>query len=157
MASESDLATWVQAISTAVLGGVVAYIAWRDHRISSETLKLGLFERRSKAYQALLDALGPVIRSGKAEDGDLRAFMLAEAQARFLFSEAVEKYLREVYLTLVRMQENGTIMPTVTDPEERKKRARAHTEFMTEVGNVYTELPKRLEPFLRFTSPRRGV
>jgi ABC-type nickel/cobalt efflux system permease component RcnA len=90
---ESDTSVLVhvlQALSVAIIGGLGAYIAWRQWRTAHDKVKLDLFDRRLAAYQRLKDAVAPITASGKVTLADTDRFARAMYDMRFLFDKETE-------------------------------------------------------------------
>ena len=80
----------MSTLSVLVIGGIGAYIAWRQWRTAHDKLKLDLFDRRLTAYRKLTDAVDPVVRSGKITFPDATNFAHAMYGVRFLFDKETE-------------------------------------------------------------------
>src|SRR6266540_3624673 len=81
------------------------YIAWRQHRLQREKLRLALYERRFKVYRALMDFLGAVIRDAVVSVEGHRRFRIETAEAEFLFEKEVAAYLADVSKRALRFRE----------------------------------------------------
>jgi hypothetical protein len=87
----------LQALSVLVIGGISAYIAWRQWRTAHDRLKLDLFDRRLAAYQRLKDAVAPINASGKVTNEDTDRFARAMYDMRFLFDKETDTCVDEIY------------------------------------------------------------
>ncbi len=92
---------WTQYLS-ALLTPVVAvlgfFIAYRQWRLAQNKLKLDLFDRRYKVFDAAKDFIFSVISAGKANDPEIFKFLVATKEAKWLLSSDVAEYLdKQIY------------------------------------------------------------
>src|SRR6476660_7859446 len=86
-----------QALSVLIIGGIGAYIAWRQWRTAHDRLKLDLFDRRLAAYQRLKDAVAPIASSGRVTQQDANHFAQAMRDMKFLFDKETETQVEQIY------------------------------------------------------------
>jgi hypothetical protein len=82
---------------TLIIAGIVAYIAWQQHIINREKLRLELFDRRFAVYNALKELLQTITRSASVSVEDLNQFKIAASDAEFLFDDEIALYLKRVF------------------------------------------------------------
>ncbi|MFZ2269440.1 MAG: hypothetical protein WAV95_17845 [Azonexus sp.] len=84
------------AFVTLVIGGIAAYVAWRQHQTAREKLKLDLFDKRYEVFEHTCRLLSEA--QGNDEEINLPFAYHSELipKARFLFGEAIEEYLQEI-------------------------------------------------------------
>ncbi len=82
---------------------LLAYIAWQNFKINQansdiqkDNLRLDLFERRLKTFEACRDLFYFVVREGKATYEELNKFSTNSANSEFLFSDDVILYIKEI-------------------------------------------------------------
>jgi hypothetical protein len=107
----TQLPYWVQmvaalgplfaALTTLMVGVIVASIAYRQWQTAKEKLILDLFDRRMNVYQKLRQSISLVNASGKVSDEAERLFLEAENEAVFLFEQDIHAYLRDLWLIYV--------------------------------------------------------
>lgn len=81
------------AFVTLVIGGIAAYIAWRQNETSKAKLKLDLFDKRYEIFEetwAFLSGAGKLAQNPEP----LHPFTNIIPQAGFLFGADIEEYLR---------------------------------------------------------------
>ena len=76
--------------TVAVLGAMIGYRQWR---LAQNKLKLDLFDRRFKVYEAARDLLASIMTSGKAMDDKVFKFLVATREAKWLLDIDVANYL----------------------------------------------------------------
>ena len=91
----------LQAFSVLFIGGIGAYIAWRQWRTAHDKVKLDLFDRRLAAYQRLKDAVAPISASGKVTNEDTDRFARAVYDMRFLFDKETDTCVDEIYRAML--------------------------------------------------------
>jgi hypothetical protein len=97
---------WTQylaALLTPTVAVSAVVIGYRQWRTAQNKLKLDLFEKRLKIYEAVRNLIGSILRTGKTSPASESEFLQASQGAKWLFGPEVEKY---VY---------GTLWPKVCD------------------------------------------
>ena len=147
-----EVAEIISAFGTLILGVIVAYIAWRQHKTDRNKLKLDLYDRRLKLYEAAMDFIAGVVRNGNAEDVALIEFLKSVRESRFLFSKEVEKYFTQLYTRGVDLQYSNKVTsdPGVPVGEERTEAAREHADIFKWFAKQFEELKERLTPYMGF-------
>lgn len=84
--------SWL-GVLTLLVAVLVAYIAFQQWLVSRAKLKLDLFERRLKIYEATQQYILQSIAAGPPEQSD---FLSDIARASFLFGSDIEHYMGEV-------------------------------------------------------------
>jgi len=89
---------------TLVLGVSVAIVAWLQWWVALNKLRLDLFDRRYKVYDATRNFLGAIIREAKFTNSELFEFYARTSDAEFLFGADVVDYLGQIRKRAVHMQ-----------------------------------------------------
>lgn len=84
---------YVTALFTPVVAVLGAAIAYRQWQLAQNKLKLDLFDRRFKVYEAARNLLASIMRTGSVEDQELSKYFLATREAKWLFGPEVAEYL----------------------------------------------------------------
>ena len=72
------------------------WIASLQYRLAREKLKLDLFEKRYKIFDATRKFFGKVMREGEVKTVDIVTFRIDTSDAMFLFGKDVNDYLEDV-------------------------------------------------------------
>jgi hypothetical protein len=83
------------SIATLFLSIAVVAIAWQQWRVADNKLRLDLFDRRYKVYDATRKFLDTTIGEGYT-DSRLVEFNVGTSDAEFLFGAEVVEYIREI-------------------------------------------------------------
>src|SRR5262245_57090208 len=86
-----DLQPWTIA-AIAALGALIAYFQWRT---AHQRIVLDMFDRRLQVFETAAEACGSIISSGKPSMDALRKLHQARGNARFLFGDDVNSYLKD--------------------------------------------------------------
>jgi hypothetical protein len=92
----SQLLQVVQLMATLTVAYFATRIAWRQANTARDKLKLDLYEKRFRVYQALLTFLEAILREGKVTAEFISAFNSSTVGKEFLFNNDVNEYLKEV-------------------------------------------------------------
>ena len=84
-----------RALLAPVIAGVVAYIAYQQHKVNRDRLRLGLYDKRFKVFRGLIDLLGYIVTRGDVTNEELSHFYTATNEKEFLFNDDILGYLEE--------------------------------------------------------------
>ncbi len=84
------------AFVTLALGGFGAYIAWRQHYLAKQKLKLDLFDKRFAVVELVSAFNRSVFRDGIADDEAVASMARACSQAKLLFPSDLTDHLELV-------------------------------------------------------------
>jgi hypothetical protein len=141
----------LQALSVLVIGGIGAYIAWRQWRTAHDRLKLDLFDRRLAAYQRLKDATSPITASGKVTNEDTDRFARAMYDMRFLFDKETDTCVDEIYRAMLDKHTIDTQLERTRARNKEKALLKSGELFKRITDGVYSKVPERMERFMRFS------
>ena len=145
----------LKTVPTAIVGGIAAYIAWRQagiareqRDISTAKLKLDLFERRLAVFHATWEAASRVVQEGATYAPASMTNLYPEAS--YLFGPEVEAYMKEVgsKMTALAMihqmtERSGNVVP----PDKVNERY----ELETWIGHAASEGIRAIfTPYLDF-------
>jgi len=86
-----------RALLAPVIAGVVAYIAWQQHKTNRDKLRLDLYDKRLKVFHSLMNLLGFIARDGDCSHSRLGQYCAEIGESRFLFAEDITNYLEEIF------------------------------------------------------------
>ena len=139
-------------VATLVVGIAVAFIALRQWLLARYKLRLDLFEKRYKVYEASAQFLSIILSHANFNDDDLRAFNIGTRDVVFLFPKHLKDYLHKIRCRALDMrlfQEQFTPLPV---GEERSKLVQKHHDELAWLSDQLTKLPEIFAPFLGFAS-----
>ncbi len=131
----------------AILGSIIAYRQWRT---AQNKLKLDLFDRRFRVYEAARDLLASIMTSGMAQDKEVFKFMSATRETKWLFDPEIAEYLdNELYSKAIDLQTLQAELEGVPVGEERSKNVKEQYEIKKWFYAQYPVLDEKFSPFLR--------
>jgi hypothetical protein len=90
-------------VLTVVIAISVAIVAWQNYRIgrsnfyiAKDKLRLDLFDRRLKVFEACQKLFSFVLREGRPTSAELTNFLERTANSEFLFGKDIRNYIEEV-------------------------------------------------------------
>src|ERR1051325_9796179 len=83
-------------IATLIVGLGVVFIAWQQWKLSHTKLRLDLFDRRYKVYDATRKFLGGIMSEATFSDSQLLAFYAGTSDAEFLFGSDIVDYIEQI-------------------------------------------------------------
>ena len=133
--------------TVAVLGALIGYRQWR---LAQNKLKLDLFDRRFKVYEAARDLLASIMTSGKAKDDEVFKFMVATREAKWLFDTEVANYLdKQIYHKAIDLQTLAGEGDGVGVGEIRTKNVRAQSDLKKWFKAQYDVLDQKFSRYLQ--------
>ena len=150
MTTDPHWTAYLSALLTptvAVLGALVAYRQWR---LAQNKLKLDLFDRRFRVYEASRSLLASIRTSGKAKDEEVFEFMVATREAKWLLNQDVAEYLeKQLYHKALDLQCLASELEGVGVGEIRTKNVHAQADIKKWFGAQYDVLDQKFSPFLQ--------
>jgi hypothetical protein len=131
----------------AVLGSLIAYRQWR---LAQNKLKLDLFDRRLKIYEAATGLISSIMTSGKANDAEVFKYMVATREAKWLLNPEIAEYLdKQLYHKAIDLQTLDAELEGVPVGDVRTKNVRAQAELKKWLMAQYPVLDAQFSPFLQ--------
>jgi hypothetical protein len=141
---------------------IVAYISYRQHKVTKERLRNELFDRRFKIYEAALTMLGYVGKRGlklsieNVQDND-QCFEYFDniKPAPFLFRKDLSDYLRHLGQSVIEMMacEDRLAGLSMDDPQYEEERVAIKKKRSTILKKLLAEsdtFVDRFAPYLKF-------
>jgi hypothetical protein len=138
------------SIATFFLSAAVGVVAWLQWRVARNKLRLDLFDRRYKVFEATRKFLALILRNTRFEDSELIEFDLATSDAEFLFKRDVVDLLAEIRTQALDLRIDEKLLERPQNADEIAKRANAKNERLKWLGDQVTELTKLFGRYLRF-------
>jgi len=143
---------------------LLAYIAWQNYKINNavfyvnkDTLRLSLFDRRYKIFEAFKNYFLNFLIVAKTDDKKLSEFILNTSEAEFLFGKEVVEYrdniidnsvrLRQIYLKLERQDlEKNELKKLAEEVENIEKWFSRQRGRISEVFRKYLHFSIKSKP-----------
>jgi len=113
--------TWIyvfNALLTPVIAGVVAYIAYQQHKTNRDRLRLDLYDRRLEVFEGLMVLLSIIFQKGMCNDQERDQFQRATVEGNFLFNKDIANYLDTIQKKALEL---GTIRAVLNLPGGEKR------------------------------------
>jgi hypothetical protein len=139
-------------VATLIVGLAVAYIAWQQWQVASNKLRLDLFDRRYKIYDATRKFLEVITRDREFEDSQLFEFYAGTSDAAFFFDAAVVDYLSQIRERALKMRTPQGFIEKLPRSELRhySTEPTAHEQLLWLCGQI-TVMTKVFAPYLDFS------
>jgi hypothetical protein len=150
MTPEPHWTAYLSALLAPVVAVLGSFIAYRQWRLAQNKLKLDLFDRRFKVYDAARDLLAAITTSRKAKDDELFRFVLGTREAKWLLGAAIAEYLdKQLYHKAIDLQTLAEELEDVPVGEVQAKNAQARAEIRKWFAAQYDVLDAQFAPFLQ--------
>lgn len=133
-------------IAAVFLSAAVALVAWLQYRVSRNKLRLDLFDRRYKVFEATRKFL----QIARFENTQLLLFKLDTADAEFLFESDVVDWLAEIREKAAHLITVRTLLARPKDDDDLAKLAEAQEADLLRLANRTDTLTKVFTPYLGF-------
>jgi len=141
----SDLQPWTVAV-IAGLGLLIAYFQWRT---AHQRIVLDLFDRRLRVFETAAEACGSIISSGKASMEALRKLHQAKSNARFLFRDDVNSYLKDRIADCAFLLSHDDEVINSREGDARDKLIDRKYSALTKISEYQNEAPPIFAPYMR--------
>ena len=140
---------YATAVVVPIFALIGAWIAFRQSQIARNKLKLDLYDRRFKVYEAVQQMLGVITVQGKLGLGDEVMYLTGIQSAKWFFGPEVAVYLeKELWQKIVDFGLHNT-MSEGPPSEERNEHVRARAETMKWLIAQHKELDRLCAPYLK--------
>jgi hypothetical protein len=142
------------SIATLFLSVAVVVIAWQQWRVADNKLRLDLFDRRYKVYDATRKFLAVIIREATFADSQLFEFYAGTSGAEFLFGADVVDYLGQIRKRAVDMRTAQQLFEPLPVGDERSRHVQAAHDDLSWLSDQITAMTKVFTPYLGFANVR---
>lgn len=141
---------YATALTVPVLAFVGATIAYRQWRTAQNKLKLDLFDKRMRVYQAARDALGHIASHGKLGNEQQIAYLSGIQEAKWLFGPEVHTYLSEtLWHKFVELELHQTMVyDAPTDHPDRSKHIQLKADALRWLIAQYLALDEKCANYM---------
>lgn len=140
--------------ATLIVGCMVAFIAWQQWRVAENKLRLDLFDRRYKVYDATRKFLSCIVQEASFSDAQLFEFYGGTSDAKFLFGPEVVDYLAEIRKRALEMRKHKKVYEPLPVGEERSRHVQAECDELLWLSEQLTAMTKIFMPYLGFSHIR---
>lgn len=147
----AEITPFLAPSATLIVGLSVAVIAWQQWRVARNKLRLDLFDRRYKIYDATRQFLLVIRRDATFKDSDLFTFYAGTSDAEFLFHSDVVDYLAQISKIALEMRRDHKVCEALPVGDERSRYAQAEHEQLLWLGDQLTAMSKTFRPYLSFS------
>ena len=143
---------WVQTLSAllvptiAIAVGVIAYLQWWTNQ---NRLKLEVFDRRVKYYEAALQFIGDTMANNEVSDESLRKFNHAQYGSAFLLNDGVTEYLKKLSDKGIDARVLRSEFEGLRVGDDRTRTVKRHSEAVKWIVEQREILQRKFEPFLK--------
>lgn len=142
------------SIVTLFLTFAVVVIAWQQWRVAENKLRLDLFDRRYKVYDATKKFLAQIFRHATFDDSQLFEFYAGTADAEFLFGVDVLDYLEQIRNRAVDIRLHQTLFGPLPVGVERSSHVQARHDQLLWFNHQITAMTSVFAPYLAFANIR---
>jgi hypothetical protein len=156
----AQMPAMAQVLTTIVLGGIAAYIAYRQWRTAHHRIVLDLFDKRYQVYDALRSAMNPIYVAGAATDDDFFAFTRAADRARLLFGSDVNEFLSQTRQRINRLVLDGKMIKSHYEGhpvQDFHGHVDSEATIMSRLTKFDQELTDAVRPYLWMTHKLPGT
>ncbi len=142
---------------TLFLSFAVVIIAWQQWRVADTKLRLDLFDRRYKIYDATKKFLAVIIREATFTDSQLFEFNAGTSDAEFLFEADLVAYLGQIRKRALHMRTAQQLFEPLPVGDERSRHVQAAHDDLSWLSDQITAMTKTFTPYLGFANVRLRV
>jgi hypothetical protein len=139
-------------IGTFVIAGIVAYIAWQQHKTSRDTLRLQLFEKRYEIYATLMNFMSRIVADAEPSVEDIMLLKAKTSDARFLFDDDVCQHITDAFEKAwdIRRAQRKLSGPAPTTDEQRDALIDEEAKLLGWFNKQVQQTQEKFDPYLKF-------
>ena len=141
-----------QPIATLIVGIGVIFFAFLQWKVAHDKLRLDLFDRRYKVYEATRKFLAVIIQRAAFDNSQLFEFYAGTSDAEFLFGSEVVAYLAEIRKRAINMQTHQKIYEHMPVGDERSRHVQTESDQLLWLGDQITAMTKIFTPYLGYAN-----
>ena len=140
------------ALVSVITGLVVAYVAWQQWRTARARLKLDLYERRLKVFEAVMRFFDKIAATGTASYEAINALTAGTIEARFLFKEDIVAYIDKLRTQAIELRHaEGQVRGRNTDaPDVFENWSQKYSALRDWYTQQYQDAPEKFSAYLAF-------
>ena len=142
------------SIATLFLSVTVVLLAWQQWRVADDKLRLDLFDRRYKVYDATRKFLAVILREASFTDSQLLEFYAGTSDAEFLFGADVVNYLDQIRHRAIDMRTAQQLFEPLPVGVERSRHVQTAHDNLLWLNDQITAMTKTFTPYLGFANVR---
>jgi hypothetical protein len=139
-------------IATLIVGLIVGYIAWQQWQVAKAKLRLDLFDRRYKVFDATRKFLVVIVKNARFDDSQLLDFCAGTSDTEFLFGRDVVDYLTQIRTRALDARAHHEELQATPVGDERSRRVHAKQDQILWLGEQLGTMTKTFSPYLGFSN-----
>lgn len=148
-----DLIQILAAALAPIIAVLGIYVAWRQHKLQREELRLDLYEKRFAVFQALMEFLRITLRDAKVPLARYFEYRTNTAQSVFLFGSEISSYLEEVGKKALKFRELNERLAADAMPmgASRAELAEEESELLSWLSEQPAQAQSLFAKYIAFT------
>lgn len=143
-----------QPLATCFVGFWVAVIAFYQMKVAHDKLRLDLYDRRYRIYDATKKFLAEIVCETTFSNSQLLVFQAATADAVFLFDDDIVRYITEIEHRAIDMRTQHTLSKRAPDPADSSAKADAEHQHFLWLSHQLAAMPLTFTSHLGFKNIR---
>ena len=139
------------SVQTAITAIMLVYIAYKQWRLAENKLKLDLFEKRYKVFEATRKFLSVILREATFQNTDLFEFYAGTADAAFLFKDDIISFLDSIRDHALKMRAYARQYSNLPVGDERTQLIKGESAELNGLTEQLRNLATKFQPYLGFT------
>jgi len=139
-----------------VIAGVVAYIAYQQHKTNRDKLRLDLYNKRYEVFRSLMILLARILQQGNIQYEQVKEFSRATKEVVFLFDEGIETYLETIRKTALDLWTAEETMKPLPVGKERSAKAAEVSELLNWFIKQHKVAVDKFGKYLKFEQKLEG-
>ncbi len=144
----SSILNPLSGLLTIIISIIVTYIAYQQHRVEKDEVRLALYEKRFLVYQSVVAFLNIILINANVKNDELNQFYTKTAESNFLFGNEVSDYLTDMKKKAIRIMWLNERLKTAPISDERNKLVKEDSELVEWFNNQFEETTKLFRKYL---------
>jgi len=151
LTSLKDYLAILSGFLTPLIAILAIIIAYRQYEIQKYRVRMDLFERRLKIYQAIMNFMRYVRQHGSANDEQLFEFIDNSSLCKFLFKGKIKKHIDVLLQEALNLQEISITLSESNLPkgDDRTRLAKEKTMHFKNLRDQYDKTDELFMKYLK--------
>lgn len=145
---------WLTGLNAALAtfnGVFLSWLAYRNHQVSKNQLKLALYDRRFKVYEAVKQLLVDATKTNTLTPDSVTAYLRGTTEARFLFDPPAVAFMDCIRKKALAWRQQVSESEAHAPGTAARSEAESQTQTIRDsLGDEWPALAKTFQPTLGF-------
>lgn len=142
----------LSALLTPIIAVLALWIAFGQYKTNANMLRLSLYKKRYRVYEALRGAMSEIFRDARLSNEGFNKFWIDTNESEFLFGSEINEYIKTFQNKAAQLRSVTSQLYEENLPigEKRTKLAQEKSDLLKWFSDEFKAIKKTFNPYLKF-------